>query len=112
MLSDVSEPHPARRPGRRFGRLLVIARAEDRVFPNGHPAIQWLCRCDCGREKKVIVGSLLYGRSNSCGCLSAELSAERGRAKVINVVGKRFGRRVVLSQIGGWCWVRCDCGRQ
>ena len=37
--------------GQKFGRLLVIERAENYVFPNGTTASRWLCRCDCGRKK-------------------------------------------------------------
>lgn len=32
----------------------------------------WLCRCRCGNEKRVIVYSLLYGSTKSCGCLQRE----------------------------------------
>lgn len=35
--------------GRRFGALLVIARAAPVQF--GGPSRAWLCRCDCGREE-------------------------------------------------------------
>lgn len=29
----------------------------------------WICRCECGTEKSVFIGSLRCGRSKSCGCL-------------------------------------------
>jgi hypothetical protein len=28
----------------------------------------WLCRCDCGKQKKIVLGSLTQGRTISCGC--------------------------------------------
>jgi hypothetical protein len=98
--------------GRRFGRLLAMERAEDYVNPAGQPKVQWLCKCDCGRENIVEAGQLRNGHTKSCGCLSAELSGERRRATVPDVVGQRFGRWFVLSQNGGWCQVRCDCGTE
>lgn len=37
----------------------------------------WLCRCECGTEKPVIMGSLQKGRSRSCGCMSRVWGAEK-----------------------------------
>ena len=57
--------------GKRFGRLTVIERAEDRVRP-GYKAPMWKCKCDCG---KVIItyGALLRkGLTRSCGCYAKE----------------------------------------
>lgn len=46
----------------RFGRWIVLYRGtNDR---DGH--IRWVCRCDCGVEKKVTRGSLRNGRSTGC----------------------------------------------
>lgn len=53
---------------RRFGRLLVLSRAEN----NKHNQPQWLCRCDCGSEKLFRGGSLTSGTSRSCGCLNRD----------------------------------------
>jgi hypothetical protein len=33
---------------------------------------QFLCRCDCGKEKVVTLGNLKTGQSKSCGCLNDE----------------------------------------
>ena len=53
--------------GRRFGRLVVIARGENRGIKPG-----WLCRCDCGTEKELRGGDLRKGLTSSCGCLRNE----------------------------------------
>lgn len=37
----------------------------------------WLCRCDCGRSIRIMIGNLSRGNSRSCGCLKSELSAIR-----------------------------------
>lgn len=55
--------------GQKFGRLIVIERAENRVQPNGHRCTQWLCKCDCGKEVVVSALNLKRGHTRSCGCL-------------------------------------------
>lgn len=59
--------------GQRFGRLTVIERAHDYVYPNGKTRVQWLCKCDCGNYCVVLGTNLKKGTSKSCGCLHAEL---------------------------------------
>ena len=54
--------------GQRFGRWTVLY--EDGRMPNG--ACAWMCRCDCGVERRVNGGSLRRGASQSCGCLARE----------------------------------------
>ena len=54
--------------GKRFGRWLVIERAENADYGG----TQWKCLCDCGKEKIVYGGSLRRGISRSCGCLQKE----------------------------------------
>ena len=59
--------------GMQFGRLSVVNHSG--ISPNG--AHQWFCRCKCGGSTTTTTAMLTHGRSKSCGCLSAELSAER-----------------------------------
>lgn len=54
--------------GKRFGKLLVLERAEDWVGANGHRHIQWLCQCDCGNQVVIKGSSLRAGYNKSCGC--------------------------------------------
>ena len=54
--------------GQRFGRLVVIERAES----SKSGKIRWLCRCDCGKQKVVDKYCLTKGWTQSCGCLQAE----------------------------------------
>lgn len=54
--------------GQRFGKLLVICRASDRLNPNGTRDIRWKCRCDCGRIVTVRGSLLRCGDKQSCGC--------------------------------------------
>lgn len=54
--------------GNRYGRLVVVERAPDRVQANGRHRIMWLCKCDCGNTVEVLGDNLKKGVSRSCGC--------------------------------------------
>lgn len=55
--------------GKKFGRLSVMKRTEN--SKDNKPT--WLCKCDCGNEKrKVRSSSLVRGLVKSCGCLRSE----------------------------------------
>lgn len=54
--------------GQRFGRLIVIKRAE-----NQNKKIRWLCKCDCGNEYITKSYNLIKGLCRSCGCLKKEI---------------------------------------
>lgn len=59
--------------GRRFGRLIVTARA-----PSKHKRTRWLTRCDCGTEKVIGAQNLTTKvpdrRVVSCGCYRHDVS--------------------------------------
>ena len=70
---------------------------------NGHT--QWLCKCECGKEKLVTLNSLRTGNSTSCGCNHApNLENEKfGKLSIIKLdTTKNDGRRRWFCQ--------CDCG--
>lgn len=60
--------------GQKFGRLLVIARAESR---SRH--VYWRCKCDCGNEIETRIDNLTSGGSQSCGCFNREQSSKKHR---------------------------------
>ena len=39
--------------GKTFGKQTVIERAEDEVLSNGHKAVRYRCRCECGNTTVV-----------------------------------------------------------
>lgn len=51
--------------GNRFGKLLVLKRAES----GKDGRARWLCRCDCGNEAIVRGNNLRRGNTQSCGCM-------------------------------------------
>ena len=55
------------KPGDRFGNLTVIEHCEDYISIKGVHRTQWLCKCDCGREKKVLDSSLKNVNTETCG---------------------------------------------
>lgn len=59
--------------GQRFGRLEAV----ERLGSGPEGAIWWRCRCDCGREKSARGADLRRGLVKSCGCLLADILAER-----------------------------------
>jgi len=61
--------------GKKFGRLLVIDRAEN--TPQGQA--RWLCLCDCGNKHIAKSIVLRRGISKSCGCLNLESLSKRQR---------------------------------
>ena len=62
--------------GMRFGKLVVIARAEDHIQKSGAPKAMWKCKCDCGNECIVYGQALRGGFRIDCGCGSFERHSE------------------------------------
>lgn len=64
--------------GRKFGRLLVIERAENYISPKGKKESRWKCVCSCKNKTEIIVkrSCLIHGYTQSCGCLQKEKAGE------------------------------------
>ena len=62
--------------GQRFGRLVVLGRASNKIRKNGRAKTMWRCKCDCGNEKVINAESLKSGATKSCGCLNAEMRSQ------------------------------------
>lgn len=57
--------------GQRFGRL--IAKSLDyQIKSKRHTKTYWLCVCDCGKEKSILMASLTSGNTKSCGCMKVD----------------------------------------
>lgn len=105
--------------GQKFGRLIVLNRTEKR---NACGQVYWNCLCECGNICEISGTALRTGHTKSCGCYSAEATAERNKTKLINLAGQKFGKLTVLYRdenhikAGGepvTMWhCKCDCGQE
>ena len=97
--------------GKRFGKLTVISFCQNKGRKKWQKRIgaYWKCQCDCGKIIKVRSHSLRTGKTKSC-----------GKACSASLVGKRFGKVVVIKRIGiryvgktyrdAFYRCKCDCG--
>ena len=67
--------------GQRFGKLVVLAKTEERK----RGSIWWKCQCDCGNECLKPTNELNYGLAVSCGCSWRQSTVK---------AGERYGCRV------------------
>lgn len=64
--------------GKKFGRLTVEQLMPSRQYGKNKKR-RWLSVCDCGKKTETDTGALTSGKTTSCGCYSAEVSADNGR---------------------------------
>lgn len=69
--------------GDKIERWTIIDFANSKIQPSGQVKKYYLCRCECGNIKGVAAQSLRNGRSNSCGCLSREMTSLRFKSENI-----------------------------
>src|SRR6188508_3890108 len=55
--------------GNKFGRLTVVEKTLNHIYPSGKTASMWSCLCDCGNILITKGGSLKSGHTTSCGCI-------------------------------------------
>jgi hypothetical protein len=69
--------------GLRFGRLLVVDRAAQRLQGGG--LARWVCQCDCGQLVDIPGSRLRQGDVKSCGCFRRDraggLYRKHGKSK-------------------------------
>lgn len=63
--------------GKRFGRLVVLSRAPDKIQSSGRHRIMWNCMCDCGTTVVVYGDNLKKGVTKSCGCYQKDLQSAK-----------------------------------
>lgn len=73
---NLKKAAPSLQPGQRFGRLVVLGRANPRS--QGRHSM-WECQCDCGEKIVTRAYSLRSGATRSCGCLAKEVFTEMQR---------------------------------
>lgn len=109
--------------GQKFGKLIVIERAQDFIQDNGRKRTQFLCKCECGNTTIARAENLKNGNTKSCGCLVKEKCSKLGKQNkdksIINLVGQKFNKLEVIKitnkrsknrEVIYLC--RCDCGNE
>lgn len=92
--------------GQRYGKLLVISRAENRPTKRGDATTMWKCQCDCGNIIECSRQVLKSGNKKDCGC---------GK-EYKELIGKKFGRLTVQEIIknekqNAKAKCICECGK-
>jgi hypothetical protein len=96
---DVIVPNLIDLTGKRFGRLVVISKA-DRMSNQ----TAWLCKCDCGNEKVCLGINLKRGKTLSCGCMRTEMIIERSLKH-----GNRRSKKTTREYETWWSMIgRCE----
>lgn len=83
--------------GVKFGKWTVLSDAGQGAFNKS----EWLCRCECGKERAVQQAHLRAGRSTSCGC-SRQQALTHGGA-----MGKDAGRECL--EYRSWRAMKARC---
>jgi hypothetical protein len=62
--------------GDKYGRLTILTEVEKHISISGYKSRQFLCSCDCGNIKKIVLKELRRGETKSCGCLQKETASQ------------------------------------
>jgi hypothetical protein len=85
-------------PGQKFGQFTVLAEAEP--VRGKQVRRRWLCRCDCGAERSVLVDALRRGKTVSCGCYARARSVEQGKSTRVHGQSKTPEHYAWCSMVG------------
>ncbi|MCL2310958.1 MAG: hypothetical protein FWC41_00505 [Firmicutes bacterium] len=100
--------------GEKFHKLTVIKRVE-----NKNNKAYWLCKCDCDKDKEVIVSgnNLKTGSVKSCGCLISEMKLiKKEKINCTKIVGNKYNKLLILQILESgknkdrYCKCLCECG--
>ena len=102
--------------GRRFGKLVVIARAKDYVSPGNTHLSQFKCKCDCGNTTIVTRTALVTGDTRSCGCLANPAGLLKDCPKLLKKYdfekNKNIDINTLTARSSRKIWWKCPkCGR-
>ena len=94
--------------GERYGRFLVLGKDSERRSISGRTRTYWICLCDCGVRRSVLVTSLRSGGTISCGCYTRDLRQALRDAQKLN--GKtRLSRIGNKREYSSWMHMRARC---
>lgn len=93
--------------GKKYGLLTIL-----KAYRNDKHEKICLCKCTCGKEKKVRYSNMKRGKTKSCGHLEAI-----NRKRYVNLINNSFGNLTVIGKTnnrreGMIIWkCKCSCGR-
>lgn len=99
--------------GQRFGRLIAQS-----IYQEGTRREKYNCICDCSPDVIRIInsGSLVSGKTRSCGCIRLEMCKTGKNAKKLDLIGQTFGLLKVIERnfennpSRGTYWItECQC---
>jgi hypothetical protein len=73
MSMGVLRVHAKEFIGHRFGRLVILSTKPNKIG-SGSRSIATV-QCDCGKIKEIGLSNIKSGKTNSCGCLNAEMAS-------------------------------------
>lgn len=88
--------------GQQFGRLRALWPANKIASAKtGAIAVHWMCGCDCGQMKVVVVSDLTRkeGGTESCGCLIRENAYRMGKSCTEHGYSGHYGYRIWSAMI-------------
>lgn len=76
--------------GCKFNHLTVLRKATDIVDKRNHIQRRWICKCDCGSDKEVVVreNNLKSGQVRSCGCLKINIGERTSKSNKYDLTGE------------------------
>lgn len=84
---------PIDHTGKTFGRWTAIERSGSTKSRDA----MWLCRCECGTERRVASAGLVHGVSKSCGCLRNERTGAAASRRRIPIGWERRGECFICT---------------
>lgn len=96
--------------GQKFGKMVALWKVGNQRQGHSSRPI-YAFRCDCGKVKFSTSHMARSGQITTCGCGLQE----RGKAKRLNLLGKKFGRLTVVQELAPeryeMHWLcQCECG--
>lgn len=92
--------------GKKYNKLTVLKRGNDRISESGRKFITWECICECGNIITVDANNLRNNNTKSCGCIT----------NCKDLTGQIFGDLKVIKRMennsrGDSKWLcECTCG--
>lgn len=78
--------------GKRFGRLTVLEKTNEKIRHGSTWSPLWKCQCDCGNMTLVRLDSITSGNIQSCGCQENEGKTEKMREAAGFISGTQLSK--------------------